>query len=204
MDDNISDIRRRRVRQLIDQQFSGVLARFANRIGRSANQAARWFMDSPEHRRNIGERLARDIERQLHLPRLWLDSDDGGLAPTRSDVVDPESWQLGHKRLDELIVLTAAWLTQDQLAEIDRDFADVARRTIRYALENMQRPGNVRPDEIGKSAREQTAHFLRLLTKIIETGGESALVGALAAIKQSDMDKAAEEVAAKMRDQGPS
>jgi hypothetical protein len=72
---DLADNRRSRVRQLIQSRFQGVAAQFAAAIGRSPTQVARWFMAKP-HKRDIGEKIARDIEKRLALPRGWLDSED--------------------------------------------------------------------------------------------------------------------------------
>jgi hypothetical protein len=75
-----SDLRRRRVRELIDSpRFKGNAAAFAQAIGKSPTQVARWFM-ATSNRRNIGESLARDIEKALGLARLALDTEGEALT----------------------------------------------------------------------------------------------------------------------------
>ena len=76
----LHDTRRRRVRQIIEEQFGGVDAKFAARIERSPAQVARWFMDN-EHKRDIGEKLARHIERATAQPQGSLDTDVQNGAP---------------------------------------------------------------------------------------------------------------------------
>lgn len=71
---DVHDIRRRRVRTLIDTRFDGVDAQFAGAIDRSPTSVARWFIKS-KNGRGIGERVARDIERRLRLPAGWLDTE---------------------------------------------------------------------------------------------------------------------------------
>ena len=77
---NIREIRRQRVLQLITERFHGVDAQFADAIDRSPTQVARWFMET-KNRRPIGEKIARDIEKQLNLARGWLDTEPGAEAP---------------------------------------------------------------------------------------------------------------------------
>lgn len=70
---DIKDIRRFRLKKLVLTLFGGKQSAFADRIGRSASYVARLFSDSPEHSRNIGEVLARDIERICEVPAGFLD-----------------------------------------------------------------------------------------------------------------------------------
>ncbi|RYF35667.1 MAG: XRE family transcriptional regulator [Cytophagaceae bacterium] len=70
---DIKDIRRFRLKKLVLTLFGGKQSAFADAIGRSASYVARLFSDSPEHSRNIGEVLARDIERICGVPPGFLD-----------------------------------------------------------------------------------------------------------------------------------
>lgn len=70
------DLYQRRAENLqaiIDTTFHGVAARLAEKIGRQPAYVYRLFTDKQEHRRAIGEELARDIERKLGLPTGQLD-----------------------------------------------------------------------------------------------------------------------------------
>lgn len=75
-----SDIRRARLAQIIASQFNGVAAELALKIGRDASYISRIFTQKAEHRRNIGEDLARDIEIKLGLAPGSLD-DSALLTP---------------------------------------------------------------------------------------------------------------------------
>lgn len=70
---DIKDIRRFRLRKLVLTRFSGKQSAFADAIGRSASYVARLFSENPAHSRNIGEALARDIERLCEVPVGFLD-----------------------------------------------------------------------------------------------------------------------------------
>ncbi len=72
---DVFEIRRRRVRQLITDDFGSVDARFAEKVGKAATVVYRWFTDKPEHQRNIGEKLARQIEAACGKPAKWLDQE---------------------------------------------------------------------------------------------------------------------------------
>ena len=67
------DIRRARIRQIIDRDFAGIDANFAKHIGRQPSYIARIFTARTEHQRNIGEALARTIEIECHLQPGFLD-----------------------------------------------------------------------------------------------------------------------------------
>lgn len=71
----IHDTRRQRLRILINERFDGVDARLATKISRQAAQIARIFATN-KHKRDIGEKLARHIERSCGLPSGWLDLDE--------------------------------------------------------------------------------------------------------------------------------
>lgn len=67
------DIRRARIRQIIDRDFAGIDANFAKHIGRQPSYIARIFTARTEHQRNIGEALARTIEIECNLRPGFLD-----------------------------------------------------------------------------------------------------------------------------------
>lgn len=70
---DIKEIRRFRLRKLILTRFSGISARLAEHIGRQPSYIARIFSDNPQHSRNIGETLAREIEQACNLESGYLD-----------------------------------------------------------------------------------------------------------------------------------
>jgi phage repressor protein C with HTH and peptisase S24 domain len=76
---DIRKIRQMRLRQLIDDQFGGVDAVFAGKIGRAPSYIARMFTKKAEHHRNISEQMAREIESICGLEPAWLDrAPEGG------------------------------------------------------------------------------------------------------------------------------
>ena len=68
-----AEIRLENVKALIARRFEGVRAAFAKAVGRDDAQI--WQLLNRE--RNIGERLARDFEKKLGLPRKSLDEAPG-------------------------------------------------------------------------------------------------------------------------------
>src|SRR5258708_16331300 len=73
---DIYDIRRKRLRQLIDEDFDGVAAQFARAVGSEPSYINRVLSDNPTHRKNLGEDLARKYEHATGKSRLWLDTPD--------------------------------------------------------------------------------------------------------------------------------
>ncbi|WP_439821376.1 S24 family peptidase [Pseudomonas sp. HLG18] len=69
----IKDIRRARVRQIIDRDFGGKDANFAARVDKQPSYISRLFTDKAEHLRNIGEKMARDFEMKCGLAPGSLD-----------------------------------------------------------------------------------------------------------------------------------
>lgn len=68
---DVSDIRRENLRILAKQL--GGQARLAEKLGKSEAQVSGWFSDNPNSKRNVGTRLAREIEVLLGKPRGWMD-----------------------------------------------------------------------------------------------------------------------------------
>lgn len=71
---DIKEIRKARLRQIINLKFGGVMARLAEAIGRQSSYVARILAESSDHSRNIGEKLAREIEEACDLPYRYLDA----------------------------------------------------------------------------------------------------------------------------------
>ena len=71
---DIKEIRKARLQELINLKFGGVTARLAERIGRQASYLARILSGNPAHGRNIGEKLAREIEEACDLPYRYMDA----------------------------------------------------------------------------------------------------------------------------------
>ncbi|BAP80932.1 transcriptional regulator [Pseudomonas sp. MT-1] len=67
-----SDLRKIRVRQLIEQRFEGIAANFADAVNRTPSYVSR-MLASNKHSRGIGEEMARSIEQKLGLDNGWLD-----------------------------------------------------------------------------------------------------------------------------------
>jgi SOS-response transcriptional repressor LexA len=70
---DISEIRRRNLRLIIDQRFAGTAAELARAIGKQPSEISRIFSSKCTHRRNVGSRLARRIEAVLGKETGWMD-----------------------------------------------------------------------------------------------------------------------------------
>ena len=99
----IAENRRRAVKALIDRKFGGVQAKFGTAIGRQADQVSRIVTG----KKPLGERLAREIERALHLQPGELDHD-----PTEIDSLQSAPDHRFHSGVIPII----AW---DQLVRVD-------------------------------------------------------------------------------------
>lgn len=67
---DMTDIRRTRLRKLIDEHFGGVVLRLAERLQKKPPQVHRWLAENGQ---GIHETSAREIERLCHMPSGWLD-----------------------------------------------------------------------------------------------------------------------------------
>ncbi|WP_341674976.1 hypothetical protein [Niveibacterium sp. SC-1] len=74
---DISQIRRARLKQLIDDQFGGVVLRFAEAMDMKPPQVHRWLTQAKSGQ-NIREDSARNIETRCGLTRGWMDLPEGG------------------------------------------------------------------------------------------------------------------------------
>lgn len=99
---DIKEIRRARVRQIIDRDFGGTDSEFAHRIGRQPSYISRIFTDKPEHRRNIGEGLARKIEIECGLEPGYLDLPFGDESVGSSDAEAGRTKSKAEVRLDSI------------------------------------------------------------------------------------------------------
>lgn len=85
LDMDINEIRRARLRAAIDDKFNGIAGQMADAIGRPRPNISGLLSGT----RAIGEKLARDIEMRLSLPRGWLDQAGGGEDVTLSPALPP-------------------------------------------------------------------------------------------------------------------
>lgn len=78
---NIHDIRRRRLKALVDERFRKSRAAFGEVTGLQSDYVSRLLSGKrpSEGGKNLGESLARELESKLHLERGWFDRD--GDAP---------------------------------------------------------------------------------------------------------------------------
>lgn len=98
---DIKDIRKARLRQLINLKFGGVMARLAEAIGRQSSYVARLLAENSDHSRNIGEKLAREIEEACDLPYRYLD------APFDAEFIpDGTGWAVAAPSDDKSAVLS--------------------------------------------------------------------------------------------------
>jgi hypothetical protein len=70
---SINDIRRINLISYIAQHHEGNRAAFCRATGKNPNLINLVLTDNPGYRRNIGEKLARDIEKRCELEPGWLD-----------------------------------------------------------------------------------------------------------------------------------
>jgi SOS-response transcriptional repressor LexA len=72
---DIYDVRFENVRELIRLMHSGIQARFAETMGwDTSSLTSRYLSDTREKRKNIGPKVAREIERRHGKPANWLDT----------------------------------------------------------------------------------------------------------------------------------
>lgn len=97
---DIYEIRRQNLRRLVTERFNGRIAGLADAIDRAPSYVSRCLTGKPEHRKRVGESLARDIEDRLDLQTFWLD------VIRTSEEVEPQiaAPSAGHPELTELSI----------------------------------------------------------------------------------------------------
>lgn len=127
----IADIRRRRLRQLIDEQYDGVDASFAAKIDRQASYVSFLFTknDKGGYRRNIGEKLARHIEKAAGLPSGWLDGEQQQAAPR---IEEPRA--LPRKTQEQILDILSRLspIQQEKFLGAIKEVADVNEIAVRH------------------------------------------------------------------------
>jgi hypothetical protein len=115
------------LRQLV--KTHGTQSALAKRIGRAADYISR-LLTKGKHRKRLEENLAREIEKSLGLPPLWLDqADNASIEP------GPGSWPFSfpRARFDQLSPrdrekIEAAVEIMVSLCEVDRGERTTKRR----------------------------------------------------------------------------
>lgn len=77
---DVQDIRRRNIRDVINNRFNGTQAALAKAVGCAPTEISRLFTMGKEKRRTFTDGFARKIETKLSLPRGWLDRLHGEVA----------------------------------------------------------------------------------------------------------------------------
>lgn len=95
---NIFEIRRKRLRQLIDMKFDRVVLRCAEELDMKPPQLHRWLSETAKSRQNMHENSAREIESKLGLPRGWMDLDQA-IETQEPDVVTYLSRKSEHEAI---------------------------------------------------------------------------------------------------------
>jgi len=100
--------RKENLRRLVLDKFMGNRAAFSRATGVHQNQINLILTDNEEHRRNMGEQLARKFESTLSLPQGYLDTVHD---PMQGTVTIIEAWNVP-KELQHMLI------TSDQMASV--------------------------------------------------------------------------------------
>jgi len=102
---SIFDVRRENLLSLIRDSYQNNRAEFSRSTGKNPNLINLVLTNNPEYRRNIGEKLARDIEKRCGIADGWLDSPRG----------------MGIRRVTKVPILTDAGDVPDR-APLESDY----------------------------------------------------------------------------------
>lgn len=84
---DVFDLRWQNFRRLAEPGIHGWIQRAADRLGKSHAQVSAFGGDA--RRKNIGEKIAREIEVAYGVPRGWLDTLNDSALPTKGTVALP-------------------------------------------------------------------------------------------------------------------
>lgn len=87
---DIYNIRKRNLRRIINDSFGGVAANLSRALDVQPNVISRIFTRNEKHRRNVGNEMAREIERVVHLQPGWLDREHWPPARAHDDELPKE------------------------------------------------------------------------------------------------------------------
>jgi len=103
---NISEIRRENLKSVIRDHYDGVSRRLALKLELNPSHISRLYTDNEEHRRNMGDKLARRIEEATGLKNGWLDIPHGSESGSHIPLLSPGQvyeWIQGSMDLDSTI-----------------------------------------------------------------------------------------------------
>lgn len=105
---DVKEIRRHRLRKLVDDRFEGKQGRLADDCGIKRPQLSRWLTNNEASRQGIAEESARAIEIRLKLTPGWLDAYeyDSSNETTIEKAESPATGsvlQFGNPLIDELV-----------------------------------------------------------------------------------------------------
>jgi len=122
----MEDIRVKRLRELLVENFGGSQTELSRRTGVSLAQLGQYFSGY----RNMGEKVARKVESGAGKPKGWLDTDDGDkLLLTEDERLHLAAWRAASTEVREVTSYVLAGLNAPQPAWATTDH--------RYALGSM-------------------------------------------------------------------
>lgn len=133
---DIFEIRRQNLRALIKEQFDGKISALADAVDRAPSYLSRCLTENPDHRKRIGEKVARDIESKTFLPALWLDQ----IRDASLSALPKSSLQKHSPRADRGLKDISVWDESTPLAddEVEVPFlreVELAAGSGRFAIE---------------------------------------------------------------------
>jgi hypothetical protein len=109
----VFDVRRANLRELIASKFEGNRSAFSRAAGKNVNLINLSLTTNLELRRNIGEKLARDIESACGLPENWMDTDHAGSHSDAAIVSIPRLRTQSNRKdmVPDRLYVSAGWLS---------------------------------------------------------------------------------------------
>jgi hypothetical protein len=109
---NVFEIRYRNLQKLINERHSGNRSEFARAVEKNINLINLSLTPNAEKRRNIGEKLARDLEKLAHLPKDWLDKDHGnnGISLVTAILRVAGDTRMSNDIFPESLIIGSSWL----------------------------------------------------------------------------------------------
>jgi len=124
---DITEVRRNNLQKFIKDKFK-TRKEFAVQVGKSYSQVMSWFV-SGKSQKNIGEKLARDLEEALELPENWLDREHSHDPVEAKFITALESIGYEVKKNNESFAYNELNFTPEFIVSNDYDYFFVSTMT---------------------------------------------------------------------------
>lgn len=131
---DVQSHRKARLRELIDHTCNGVIATFANSIGKDESYTARMLYPSEKNgSKPIGDKMQLIIEAKYNLPRAWFDMSMGECLPNSEEKIKQVGFLKKEETPPELSRPSFGW----PFEKVSREDYSILSKMHKEQIENM-------------------------------------------------------------------